>query len=292
MKTVLAIILALNTTIVFLPPFRYSQNDSDSSVTMNVREIKSDLYSEYLSLLDNNTDINQSSQEDDYPFQDIISYPYKEMNISVIETIKDEISAAILYDQHTNTYFYLEADYKDTNTATLVVNRNQYTIAIEGYNMYLVDNHNNVFQFVLSSDNGSLPNSIAQINKRDIKSVYASWIFLSSGLTRTETSYLAIIETIAYISGAVYDVFQHPLFGIISILAGYIVDSGNGYAWVTLYIKYDLYYRSDCTTYYKEHYYLYSSSSYSNASYIDQGDRYYHSVRPDYAGQNCLAYGY
>lgn len=288
MKILLAAITAIS--LIILPVNKTDcATKTESELTLEPREIKSELYTVYKDLIKKTIPADELKRDDS--FVNITEYPYKNMEVEVIDYKVDSISASIFFDKRNNTYFYLEADYDSTNSATLFVNNKQYTIVSQGFNLYLLDNNGQTFQFVISEDENSLLPKTAIITNVDrIRATNASWIFMSSGNTRTETSYLPIIEVIANVSGALYDVFQHPIFGTITILAGYIIGSAGNYAWLTLYIVYDLYYRSDCTTYYKEDYSCYADSAHQ--VWLKNGIRYYHSVRPDYAGQNCVAYGW
>ena len=59
-------------------------------------------------------------------------------------------------------------------------------------------------------------------------------------------------------------------------------------AMVTYYISFDQYCKSDCTSYIKEvqRWYVYSNYTKLAATH----NKYFHTVNPGAAGQNCLAY--
>lgn len=113
-----------------------------------------------------------------------------------------------------------------------------------------------------------------------------SWKMAVSGAKKESSIVLTAVGILASVAGVITWNCTSAI-GLAIAITGLFTAVGQSKT-VTLYVIYDQYYRSDCTTYIKEVDRYYKKNDYTE--YAGTKTIYFHSVKPDHAGQNCLAY--
>ena len=219
----------------------------------------------------------------------------------VIEKSEDSYnSEAIVYDSSNNLYLYGKV--VSDSEMLLLINGVEYTVVIDGSSIDLVSENGNrlrVYEFapdntenVETQTDPSSQQLFAECSSAQVSS-NGSWILLAQHLKGTSTMLLQAVSEVSFMSGIVCWACQSLGAAGLGIVGGalnivslfsYIGEKMT----VTLYTDYDKYCKGDCITYIHEYIRYYQYNNYSG--YAGVADSYFHSVRPDYAGQNCLAY--
>lgn len=146
---------------------------------------------------------------------------------------------------------------------------------LENENYYLLSENGNKLNIIETSIINGIDDNEPTIQPR------ASWILMGSNLKKTNKAWVTVLSIISTVTGGGSLIkASHPILSVFSFVGDQL--------FVTLYIKFSQSYRSDCTSYIKEIDDYYQYSNYTGS--IKSKTIYFYSVRPDYAGQNCMAY--
>ncbi|MDX8418937.1 hypothetical protein MOZ60_02380 [Stecheria sp. CLA-KB-P133] len=190
---------------------------------------------------------------------------------------------AIIHD--TNNDLLIYTDIIDDSQLTMIIEGNRYTIIADEYDIYCVSESGESLKVLeYLPDN---PSNEDHSEEKMMAAASGSWILMAQHIKGTNTLLLQAISEIVTISGLVSWNCICPAIGRILVIVGIFTLVGQKKT-VTLYTDYDRYYKSDCTTYFRDYVRFYQYNNYTG--YAGDGYSYFHSVRPDYAGQNCLAY--
>lgn len=215
--------------------------------------------------------------DDFYPLQ----LSKNEPEIKVIEEEKNDfVVSEILYDTANSIYYYLETN-GNQNNLLFYVNDQKFILQCENGNYFLLSENGKKLTFIESSP-------IPEFIQEGFIQPRASWILLGNNMHKTNKAWVTVLSIISTVAGGGSLIKgAHPIIGTISFVTGLVATVGDQ-IFVTLYIVFSQSYRSDCTSYIKEvdDYYQYSNYT----GYLKSQTIYFHSERPDYAGQNCLAY--
>lgn len=205
-----------------------------------------------------------------------------EMNVEIIEENQNgNIYSSIVYDSNNDLYFYLESN-GNQNNLLFYINDCKYILQHENEDYYLLSENGEKLIFIettIVDDNVVVSDSSIQPR--------ASWILLGENMKKTNKSWVTVLSVISTAAGATSYIVKHPVIGAISFVSGAVALVGDQ-LYATLYILFSQSYRSDCTSYIKEVDKYYQYSNYTG--FIKSNTIYFYSTRPDYAGQNCLAY--
>lgn len=219
-------------------------------------------------------------------------------SFSIFNSIESIPTTNVLEEQE-NSYSNKEAIISDSSNNLLiyasVIDDNHMKLIIEGNIFEIVADKNDVYCVSSSGETLKIMENISEDETQTIDQ-YAeenssarsgSWVLVTRHLKGTNTMLLQAVSEISTIGGTVAWVCGNSLFGSIFTITGLFSYIGQKMT-VTLYTDYDRYYKSDCTTYIRDYIRFYQYNNYTG--YVGAGNSYFHSVRPDYSGQNCMAY--
>ena len=198
------------------------------------------------------------------------------------EQVKKKKKEAIINDSSNNLLMY--ASVIDSNHMKLIIDGNVFEIVADENNVYCVSSSGKTLKIMenITEDPTELINNLETYSTRS-----GSWVLVTQHLKGTNNMLLQAISEVSTVGGAVAWACGNALFGSIFTITGLFSYVGQKLT-VTLYTDYDRYYRSDCTTYIRDYIRFYQYNNYTG--YVGAGNSYFHSVRPDYSGQNCMAY--
>ena len=276
-----------NTSEIEFKPYSFSDNLENNKTAFNKYSeyCKKTEYNSYHQLETNNKVMNDQLSNNEKELLDNEFYPLqlieKDPEMKVIEEeINGTITSEILYDTANNIYYYLEAN-GNTNNLLFYINNQKYILQAENGNYLLLSENGEKLTFIESS-------SLPEFAPKSLIQPRASWILLGNNMHKTNKAWVTVLSIIStVVGGGSLIKGAHPIIGTISFITSLIATVGDQ-IFVTLYIVFSQSYRSDCTSYIKEvdDYYQYSNYT----GYLKSQTIYFHSERPDYAGQNCLAY--
>ena len=189
---------------------------------------------------------------------------------------------AIINDSSNNLLMY--ASVIDNEHMKLIVDGNVFEIVADENNIYCISSSGETLK-VMENVTEDPTELISNPEKYSARS--GSWVLGAQHLKGTNTMLLQAIAEISAVGSYVTWKCKNELFNTIFTITGIFAFIGQKLT-VTLYTDYDRYYRSDCTTYIRDYIRFYQYNNYTG--YVGDGNSYFHSVRPDYAGQNCMAY--
>lgn len=206
-----------------------------------------------------------------------------DMDVDVIEEKQtNNVISSILYDNNNDVYFYVETNGNQRNLL-FYINDYKYILEEENNNYYLLSENGERLNFIETTFIDEIENE-----ERTIQPRAASWVLIASNLKKTNKSWVTVLSIISTATGGGSLIKgAHPILGQISFVTGVAALVGDQ-LYVTLYIKYSQSYRSDCTSYIKEVDDYYQNSNYTG--FIKTKTTYFHSIKPDDADQNCMAY--
>ena len=193
----------------------------------------------------------------------------------------EKTNEVILYDITDDLYIY--AKKLDEDEVFLKIDDNEFLVQSTLEDMVFISKSGNRLVVFETLYNEGTPTRLDMINNLT-GNTKGSWILTGSHLKKTNT---LLLEAISIMSGIASCIPLGTAFTVTLSIIGVFSAVGQR-SYVTLYIDYDMYYRSDCTTYLREYDRYFQYSNYSGNA--GASNYYYHTVRPDYAGQNCLAY--
>lgn len=199
-------------------------------------------------------------------------------------------------------YAMLEID-KATDTITVQLNGNKYTLNSEGENISLVSENGdaiNVVETIYEDEPDAVNTSSIGNNQVATTAASSTWLYKSGPFHKSTRMNLAILDIINVAAGAYTCVVFNPVLGTIVFIYGLAVSAGETIS-PTIHIKYYQEHAFDCYTYIRETDYYYGAYSESSGTFyepitttsgsIKYSYTYFHSVRPDYTGNSaCLAY--
>lgn len=270
------------------PSYAFSENlENDEQtyskyenyVTKSRRNLKTSISKEN-KIMNNNLPENTKAllNSDFSPLQLI----QKEMNVETLEEKQiNNVISSIFYDSNNDIYFYVEVNGNQKNLL-FYINDYKYILEEENGNYYLLSENGNKLNFIETSIVNTDDSIQPTIQPR------ASWILIASNMKKTNKAWVTVLGYISTVTGGGGLIKgSHPILGVISFVTGAAALVGDQ-IFVTFYIKFSQSYRSDCTSYIKEvdDYYQYSNYT----GFVKSNTVYFHAVRPDYAGQNCMSY--
>ncbi|MDX8420424.1 hypothetical protein MOZ60_10040 [Stecheria sp. CLA-KB-P133] len=280
MKKIANIILAtiIGLTMVMKPvSVNASSESGDLSLEDKYYQILASRFAK-APLFSNNIGESKLYSSDFSVFNSIVTKPSAELIAENRNT-----GEAIIHD--TNNDLLIYADIIDDSQMTMIVEGNKYTIIADENDIYCISQYGESLKVMEYTPD--IP-STESLNKSEaIVASSGSWILMAQHIKGTNTLLLQAISEIATIGGTISWLCSNSLFGAIFNILGVFSYVGQKMT-VTLYTDYDRYYKSDCTTYFKDYVRFYQYNNYTG--YVGAGNSYFHSVRPDYAGQNCMAY--
>lgn len=206
----------------------------------------------------------------------------RNLNVKLVESVSEKgINSSIMYDSENDIYFYVETDKNDQNLL-FYINEDKYILQEEYGNYYLISESGSKLPLI---ETEHIENNL---KSNELFAAQASWILLGSNMKKTNKAWVQVLSIISVVTGGGSLIKgMHPVIGVISFVTSVAATVGDK-LFVTFYIIYSQSYRSDCTSYMKEvdNYYQYSNYT----GFIKSQTVYFHTERPDYAGQNCLAY--
>lgn len=198
------------------------------------------------------------------------------------EQENDGKKEAIINDSSNDLLMY--ASVIDSNHMKLIIEGNVFEIVTDENNVYCVSSSGETLKIMenIAEDSTELIDDLETYSARA-----GSWVLVAQHLKGTNTMLLQAMSIISTVGGTVTWKCSNKVWGAIFSITGLFALVGQTLT-VTLYTDYDRYYKSDCTTYIKDYIRFYQYNNYTG--YVGAGNSYFHSVRPDYSGQNCLAY--
>lgn len=247
------------------------------------------LLDRYYSLLELESAANRYSTTDEH------NTDWYTSEFSIFDSVIDVPTISVLEDNTTNGN--KEAILKDTTNDMLiyasVIDDSSMNMIINGYEYSIVADESSVWCVSESGDSLKVLDNtstddptesyLTAINSEN--NTNGSWVLAVQHLKGTNTLMLQAIGIISSVAGVI--VWKCQALSMILNITGLFSSVGQSLS-VTLYTDSDRYYMSDCTTYFKVYTRYYQYSNYTG--YSGSGTSYFHSVRPDYAGQNCMAY--
>lgn len=272
------------------PEYAFSENLENDKQSYSKYEtyIKNAKNTSNLSISDKNKVMDENLPDDvkvllnsDFiPFQSI----QEEMDVKLVEEKKTgNVISSIFYDSNNDIYFYVEVNGNENNLL-FYIDDYKYILEEENEDYYLLSKNGNKLKFIETSFiNTPTPNE-----NIDLIQPMSSWILLGNNFTKTNKEWVTVLGIIGTVTGGASLIKgAHPILGTISVITSVAATVG-GQLYVTLYIRFSQYYRSDCTSYIKEvdDYYQYNNFT----GFVKSNTVYFHSIRPENAGQNCMAY--
>ena len=284
MKKILRIIFAIFLgTITCIRPTKINAKSEDYRAENSLEE-------KYYEILNNKLTAllpNQSEGKSESNFYSSEFTVFNSVNTKPAVQIVEEREngnekEAILNDSSNDLLIY--ASVIDSNRMKLIADGNVFEIVADENNIYCVSSSGETLKVMenRTEDPTELMDNLEKYSTRS-----GSWVLGAQHLKGTNTMLLQAISEISAVGGLVAWKCKNDLFSSIFTITGIFAYIGQKLT-VTLYTDYDRYYRSDCTTYVRDYIRFYQYSDYTG--YAGDGNSYFHSVRPDYAGQNCMAY--
>ena len=249
------------------------------------------LLDRYYSLLELELAANRYSATDEHNtnwytsefsiFDSVIDVP----TISVLEdNTANGNKEAILKDTTNDMLIY--ASVIDDSNMNMIINGYEYSIVADDSSVWCVSESGDSLK-ILDSTSTDDPTESDLTATNSVNNTNGTWVLAAQHLKGTSTLMLQAISEISTVGGAIAWMCKCPTLSSFFTITGIFSFIGQKCS-VTLYTDSDRYYMSDCTTYFKVVTRYYQYSNYTGPA--GTGTSYFHSVRPDYAGQNCMAY--
>lgn len=284
MKKILTTILAAFVgTITCINPVKINA-DLDS------HQKKKSLEEKYYEILNDKLSVFSIEQSEERNESDFYSSEFAVFNsVNTAPTAKiieeqenDGKKEAIINDSSNDLLMY--ASVIDNSHMKLIIEGNVFEIVATENNVYCVSSSGETLKIMenITDDQTELIDDLETYSARA-----GSWVLVAQHIKGTNTMLLQAIAVVNTVGSIVTWKCKNKVFGAIFNIVGLFTLVGQQLT-VTLYTDYDRYYKSDCTTYIKDYIRFYQYNNYTG--YVGAGNSYFHSVRPDYSGQNCLAY--
>lgn len=201
----------------------------------------------------------------------------------IVKSVNDESIEGIVYDKNNDLYLYYQTD--NPNSYYLIVNGLEFTYSCDGNNITVTSGSGETLN---ASSFTPDPNQDNFEITTDVPATRAgSWILGVAGLKGTNQMYMTVLHIVVEAGIRIAQVrFSNIPGAVFDYISDSINESFKGV--VTVYIVYDRYYMSDCTTYFRDYNRCYQYDYYNG--YMGAGNSYFHSVNPSHAGQNCYVY--
>lgn len=265
----------------------------------NEKEDNKNLKERYYEILSSkSSNINNINEENSTVYSEefaILSLVKNSPEMQVIEDANKETdNEAIIYDSANDIFVYANA--VDETKMELILDGIKFDVELVGNKVNYVSQNGKVltvFEYIPESDESEIMQNVIN-DKNNLTSAKAGrWILAASGvrgrtnmlleaLSYAVTAAGVIVWTVSKIGGVTFSTIDSVL-----TWTGAFTAVGQ-VLYQTAYTVYDRYYKSDCTTYYKDIITIYQYSSYTGK--VGNATNYFHSVNPSSAGQNCLAY--
>ena len=268
----------------------------DSKTFIVAEDDNTNLLDQYYSLVENKKLISDDRlSEKDYSTEsfghysaefDVFNYINEMPEADVVAySQSEELVEVISYDTMNEMYSYISVNPSEPQSMIFIVDGIKYDVSVSLTNITLTSSNNenlNILSFEPDEKDKELFEDVVSANSISVPS-NGSWILMASGIRGHSSLYVK-----AYLFFVASGVQMLKLY--VPSLEIYLDIAAGGIALGSEFIEdfdtvYDRYYMSDCTTYFREY-----TRYYNDGEYAGSGNSYFHSVRPDYAGQNCLAY--
>lgn len=301
MKRFISLTVITTLLVGFSPVYEVKAEDSyiigtSYSFGENMENNQS-MYKEYEELLHKSRSVKKVSSDnmvmsDELPEEvinqlngDFIAFQYieEDLNVELVdESQNGNVGSAIVHDNNNDLYFYIETNGNDDN-ALFYIEDSKFILEKDGDNLYLLSENDEKLMLVESI-------IIDDIGEKISESVQprSSWILLAANLKKNNNYLLVVIQFLSKVGQVATVLARCDALSIVFTLTIEFAIDELGTFWKTIYIEYMQYYRSDCTTYIYEKGTCYENSNYTG--YMDRYAIYYHTVKPDSLGQNCMAY--